>query len=331
MKYRVLGKTGASVSEIAFGAWGIGQDMWVGATDKESERALGQALDLGVNFIDTALGYGDGHSEHLVGSVVRRRDDTAYVATKVPPKNLEWPARDGVAADDAFPKEHVLRSTEISLRNLGLDAVDLLQFHVWSDEWTESGTWRDAIDELKEAGKIRWFGISLNEHQAANGIEAVKSGAVDVVQVLYNIFDQSPEDELFPACEREDVGVIVRVPLDEGGLTGNIGPETVFAPEDWRNAYFRDDRRQEVYERVAAIATDLQRPVADMPALALQFCLSASAVSTVAVGMRSIEHVRANTAVSDGPRLGATQLDELRAHRWVRDFYAGSHQPPAAV
>jgi len=331
MNYRVMGRTNASVSEIAFGAWGIGQAMWVGATDAESERALDQALDLGVNFIDTALGYGDGHSERLVGSVVRRRSDATYVATKVPPMNLEWPARDGVAAEDAFPKRHILRSTDISLQNLGLDTVDLLQFHVWSDEWTDQGTWREAVEELKAAGKIRWFGISLNEHQPSNGVRAVESGAVDVVQVVYNIFDQSPDDELLPLCERNNVGVIARVPLDEGGLTGKIGPDTVFPPDDWRNGYFRDDRRQEVRDRVDAIAEDLDIPTDGMAELALRFCLSAAAVSSVAVGMRSIDHVIANAGVSDRPPLDAADINKLRAHRWVRDFYAGSHRPPAAV
>jgi aryl-alcohol dehydrogenase-like predicted oxidoreductase len=331
MRYRLMGRTNANVSEIAFGAWGIGQAMWVGATDTESERALETSLDLGVNLIDTALGYGDGHSERIVGSVVRRRSDTTYVATKVPPRNLEWPARDGVEAEAAFPKDHILRCTEISLKNLGLETIDLLQFHVWSDEWTDEGTWRSAIDELKAAGKIRWFGISLNEHQPANGVRAVESGAIDVVQCIYNVFDQSPEDELFPVCERENVGVIARVPLDEGGLTGKIGPDTVFPPDDWRNGYFRDDRRQDVYNRVEAIARDLDIPIADMPEVALRFCLSATAVSTVAVGMRSIAHVEANAAVPDLPSLTASDLDKLRPHRWVRDFYAGSHRPPAAV
>jgi len=320
--YRTLGRTGLQVSEIGFGAWGIGKGMWVGADDDESLRALHRAIDLGVNFIDTALVYGDGHSERLVGQVVRSRSEPVYVATKVPPKNGQWPARPGVPADEVFPAEHVVACAEQSLRNLGLDTIDVLQFHVWSDEWVGQGSWQEAVARLKEQGKIRFFGISINDHEPHNALRLIETGLVDTVQVIYNIFDQSPEDQLFPACQAHNVGVIVRVPLDEGGLTGRITPETTFPEGDWRHRYFRGERKREVYERVLRIVDDLGITLERMPEVALRFTLSHPAVSTVIPGMRSVRNVEANCRVGDGKGLPPEQVQRLRAHRWVRNFYA---------
>ena len=322
MHYRTLGRTGLQVSEIGFGAWGIGKGMWVGADDDESLRALHRAIDLGVNFIDTALVYGDGHSERLVGQVVRSRSERVYVATKVPPKNGQWPARPGVPADEVFPAEHVVACAEQSLRNLGLDTIDVLQFHVWSDEWVGQGSWQEAVARLKEQGKIRFFGISINDHEPHNALRLIETGLVDTVQVIYNIFDQSPEDQLFPACQAHNVGVIVRVPLDEGGLTGRITPETTFPEGDWRHRYFRGERKREVYERVLRIVDDLGITLERMPEVALRFTLSHPAVSTVIPGMRSVRNVEANCRVGDGKGLPPEQVQRLRAHRWVRNFYA---------
>ncbi|HEY8424444.1 MAG TPA: aldo/keto reductase [Limnochordales bacterium] len=322
MHYRTLGRTGLQVSEIGFGAWGIGKGMWVGADDDESLRALHRAIDLGVNFIDTALVYGDGHSERLVGQVVRSRSEPVYVATKVPPKNGQWPARPGVPADEVFPAEHVVACAEQSLRNLGLDTIDVLQFHVWSDEWVGQGSWQEAVARLKEQGKIRFFGISINDHEPHNALRLIETGLVDTVQVIYNIFDQSPEDQLFPACQAHNVGVIVRVPLDEGGLTGRITPETTFPEGDWRHRYFRGERKREVYERVLRIVDDLGITLERMPEVALRFTLSHPAVSTVIPGMRSVRNVEANCRVGDGKGLPPEQVQRLRAHRWVRNFYA---------
>jgi aryl-alcohol dehydrogenase-like predicted oxidoreductase len=318
MRYRKLGRTGLEVSELGYGAWGIGKTMWIGADDEESLRALRRAIELGVNFIDTALRYGGGHSEQLVGKVVREASETVYVATKVPPKNLEWPARAGTPADDAFPGDWVVECAEESLRNLGLETIDVLQFHVWSDDWTGQGTWLDAVERLKADGKIRFFGVSINDHQPENALRLVEAGHVDSVQVIYNVFDQSPEDELFAAVREADVGVIVRVPLDEGGLTGKVTPETKFPKGDFRNSYFGGDRKQEVWNRVQAITRDLEIPVERMPEIALRFCLTDPAVSTVIAGMRAIRNVEANAeAVELGP-LSDRELELLRPHRWVR-------------
>ncbi|CAE6518790.1 aldo/keto reductase [Paenibacillus sp. GCM10023250] len=321
MHYRTLGRTGLNVSEIGYGAWGIGKSGWIGADDRESLQALHRAVELGLNFIDTALAYGEGHSERLVGQVVREQKQPIYVATKIPPKNGKWPAPAGISPDEAFPGEHVIACTEQSLRNLGLDTIDVQQFHVWSDEWVGRGDWLEAVQKLKEQGKIRSFGVSINDHQASNAIKLIETGVVDTVQVIYNVFDQSPEDGLLQACRAHNVGVIVRVALDEGGLTGKITPDTTFAPNDFRGNYFRGDRKQQVYDRVQAIAADLGIGVDDMAETALRYVLSHPAVSTVIPGMRTVRNVERNMAVGDGKGLSPEQLAKLKPHRWDRNFY----------
>ena len=321
MDSRPLGSTGLAVSQLGYGAWGIGRHMWLGADDEESLRALARAFELGVDFVDTALAYGDGHSEELVGTAVRRAGGGVRVATKIPPKNGRWPARPGTPADDAFPADWVVACTERSLRNLGLDAIDLQQFHVWSDEWVDQGSWREAVERLRSDGKIRHFGVSINDHEPENALELIASGTVESVQVIYNIFDQSPADRLFEATQAAGVGVIVRVPFDEGGLTGRIRPETTFPPGDWRHAYFAGERKREVWERVQAIAAALAVDVDELPGLALRFCLSHPGVSTVIAGMRTGEHVAANAAAARLGPLSAAQLEALRRFRWERNFY----------
>lgn len=321
MHSRRLGRTGLLVSEVGFGAWGIGGTKWVGAEDDESVRALRHAIDLGLTFIDTARTYGGGHSEELVGRVVRESAEAIVVATKVPPKNLVWPALPGTPVQDVYPGEHVRACTEESLRTLGLDVIDLQQLHVWSDEWVGQGDWLETLHALREEGKIRFLGISLNDHESANGLALVRGGGVDTVQVLYNAFDQSAEDELLPACLEHDIGVIARVPFDEGGLTGSITPETTFPDGDFRSEYFAGDRRREVQERVRAICADLGRPEPDIAEIALRYVLSHPAVSTVIPGMRSVRNVERNVAVADGEGLGAVPAEQVRRHRWVRNFY----------
>jgi aryl-alcohol dehydrogenase-like predicted oxidoreductase len=321
MPLRPLGRTGLEVSTLGYGAWGIGKSMWIGADDDESLRALRRAIELGVNFLDTALAYGEGHSERLVGEVVRSSSETVYVATKVPPKNGQWPAPSGIQADVVFPGDYVVACTEESLRNLGLETIDVQQLHVWQDEWVGQGDWLEAVEKLKADGKIRFFGVSINDHQPANAVRLIETGVVDSVQVIYNIFDQTPEAELFPAVQAADVGVIVRVAFDEGALTGKITPETEFPPGDFRNGYFGGDRKQEVWDRVQAITRDLGVPIERMPELALRFVLSHPAVSTVIAGMRSLRNVEANAAAAELGPLSAAELEILRAHGWDRSFY----------
>ena len=321
MNYRKLGKTGLTVSEVGYGAWGIGKSGWIGASDDESLKALHKSIDLGLNFIDTALAYGEGHSERLVGRLVKERSETIYVATKIPPKNGQWPARSGVSAVDTFPGKHVIACTEESLQNLGLETIDVQQFHVWSDEWVNHGDWLEAVQKLKQQGKLKNFGVSINDYQPENAIKLIETGVVDTVQVIYNIFDQSPEDQLFPACDRHQVGVIVRVALDEGGLTGKITPDTTFEPSDFRSNFFRGDRKQQVYERVQKIVSDLNITLDQMAETALRYVLSHASVSTVIPGMRSVRNVERNCQLGDGRGLPKEQLEKLKAHRWIRNFY----------
>jgi len=321
MKYRNLGKTELTVSEIGYGAWGIGGGMWQGSEDKESLLALHTAIDLGVNFIDTALEYGRGHSEQLVGKLLKERSETIYVATKTPPKNGKWPAHPDDPASEVFPSEHIIQCAERSLRNLNIDRIDVLQLHVWHDNLLGQNDMSDAVLKLKEEEKIRFFGISVNDHQPHNAVRAVEEGFVDTVQVIYNIFDQSPEEDLLPACMKNNVGVIVRVPFDEGALTGKITPETTFPNRDWRNRYFRGDRKQQVWDRVQKLEKLPGDEAETLPELALRFCLSHPGVSNVIPGMRTVKNVKANCAVSDGRFLSEELLQELKKHRWQRNFY----------
>jgi aryl-alcohol dehydrogenase-like predicted oxidoreductase len=311
------------ISEIGFGAWGIGKGMWIGADDAESLLALRRAVEMGVNFIDTALAYGPGHSERLVGELVREMKVPLYVATKIPPKNLEWPAKRGVPATSVFPAAHIKKSAEESLKNLGLDHIDVLQLHVWHDEFladTYAG-WQEALRELQKSGKVRFVGISVNDHAPSSALGAVASGLFDTAQIIYNIFDQAPEEMFFPACQKHDVGVIARVPFDEGGLTGTITPDTTFPSGDFRNEYFKGDRKRQVWERTEALKKLLGGEGATLPELALRFCLSHDAVSTVIPGMRRLSRVEANVAVSDGRRLSPEMRAKLKAHAWRRNFY----------
>ena len=320
MSYRMLGGTGLPVPSLGYGTWGIASSMWFGADDDESVRSLLSAVEAGVNFIDTALSYGEGRSERLVGQVVREAGERVYVATKVPP--IEWPDdRPGMLAADAFTADWIVECTERSLANLGIETIDVQQLHVWSDEWLGQGDWAEGVERLRKDGKIRYFGVSTLPHDPQNALAVVRSGLVDTVQVIYNVFDQSPADTLFPVAQEEGVGVIVRVPFDEGGLTGAVREETVFPDGDWRNDYFGGDRKTLVGERVRAIADDLGVSPENLPEVALRFCLSHPAVSTVIPGMRSRGHVRANVRAAEIGPLPEDDLETLRRHRWVRNFY----------
>jgi aryl-alcohol dehydrogenase-like predicted oxidoreductase len=320
MRYRELGKTGLSVSEIGYGAWGIGGSMWIGADEDESVRALHRAIELGVTFIDTARGYGE--SERIVGGVLRdHAGEGLVVATKIPPKNLTWPAPDGIDPSESYPGSHIRKSLETSLTTAGLDAFDIVQFHVWSDEWVGRGDWLATIEALKKEGKIRHFGISINDYQPGNAIELVRSGVVDTVQVIYNVFHQEPAEHLFPACREHGVGVIVRVALDEGGLTGRVHENTEFPDGDFRNRYFGGDRKAEVARHIAALTDDLGIAEGDVAETALRYVLAEPAVSTVIVGMRTTTNVERNAAISDGTPLSEDRLAKLAGHRWERNFY----------
>jgi aryl-alcohol dehydrogenase-like predicted oxidoreductase len=319
MKYRKLGRTNFEISEMGYGAWGIGGTQWLGGTDDESLAALRRAIELGLNFIDTALAYGAGHSEQLVGRVVRESGGRIYVATKVPPKNQLWPARPGIGIEQVFPYDYILRSAERSLKHLGMETIDLLQLHVWNPEWIARDEWRRGLEELKSSGKVRAVGISINDHQPDSALEIIETGLIDTV--LYNVFDQSPERKLFPLAIERNIGVIARVPLDEGSLTGKIDEHTRFAPGDFRVGYFRGDRKKQVREHVESLLRDLGVDAAALAEIALRFCLSHAAVSTVIPGMRSLRNAEANCAVPDKGPLPEETLAVLRRHAWERNFY----------
>jgi aryl-alcohol dehydrogenase-like predicted oxidoreductase len=317
VRYRRFGRTGWSVSEIGYGMWGMGS--WSGSEDEESLRSLQRAVDLGCNFFDTAWAYGEGRSESLLGRLVRANPDKKlYTASKVPPKNRKWPSRRGSTLDDVFPPEYIEEYVHSSLRNSGLESFDLMQFHVWEDEWVEDERWAKKMDELRAQGLVRAVGISINRWEPWNGVRTVRAGLVDAVQVIYNIFDQNPEDELFPACRDGDVAVIARVPFDEGTLTGTLTKESRWPEGDWRNTYFVPDNLIPSVERADALKPLAARAGLKMPEMALRFILSNPTVSTIIPGMRKTRNVEANVEASDAGPLSPELLEELRKHRWER-------------
>ncbi len=316
MRYRRFGRLGWQVSEIGYGMWGMGG--WTGSEDDQSLRALERSVALGCNFFDTAFAYGAGRSERLLAQILRQpRNQRIYVATKIPPKNNEWPARSHYQLADVFPADHMRAYTEKSLENLGTERIDLQQLHVWTDTWAADDEWQRAVDDLKSEGLIEGFGISVNRWEPANVLAALKTGLVDSVQVVYNIFDQAPEDELLPACQQQDVAAIARVPFDEGSLTGTLTLDSTWPHGDWRNIYFSPDNLRATLQRVELINQELPEGM-DLPELALRFILHHPAVSTVIPGMRKPRHVERNLAAADGNPLPSEVLSRLRAHRWDR-------------
>lgn len=318
MRYRSFGRTGWSVSEVGYGMWGMGG--WTESDDAESMQALRRSVELGCNFFDTAWGYGAGHSEGLLGQLVRAYPDRKlYTATKIPPKNSKWPSRRGYTLDETFPPDHIRRYTEWSLKNLGLSCVDLIQFHVWEDAWADDVRWQNAMADLKREGLIKAIGISVNRWEPDNVIRtlSVTAGLIDAVQVIYNIFDQNPEDNLFPICRELNVAVIARVPFDEGTLTGTLTLDSKWPDGDWRNTYFVPENLKSSLEHADALKSLIPAGMT-MPELAMRFILSNPDVSTVIPGMRRIKNVEANIACSEAGPLSAHMIDRLRAHRWDR-------------
>jgi aryl-alcohol dehydrogenase-like predicted oxidoreductase len=306
MKYRKFGRTGIEISDIAPGLWGMGG--WSGSDDKQSLEALQISVDQGCNFFDTAWAYGEGKSDGLLGqTIAKNKGKRLYAASKIPPKNERWPALLSYKYQDIFPPEHVFEYADL-IRKLSTDSIDLLQFHVWTDEWTDEPDFRKTVEKLKRDGIIRYFGLSLNRWEPENGIKAIRIGLVDAVQVIYSIFDQSPEDELFPVCQELNIGVIVRVALDEGSLGGKMTKDTKFPPTDWRSRYFNPENLANTMDRVDKLKQILPARMS-LPEMALRFVLSHPAVSTTVVGMRKSQHVRENSALSD---LGALPKDLLR-------------------
>lgn len=316
MNYRRFGRTNWQLSEIGYGMWGMGG--WKESDDRQSMESLTLAVEKGVNFFDTAWGYGEGHSERLLGNLLQNHSDIKlYTASKIPPKNFKWPAKPSYSFDESYPQAHIRDYTEKTLKNLNQEQIDLMQFHTWDDTWAHEEEWQRVVEDLKKEGKIGAMGISMNRWEPENGMIALESGLIDAVQVIYNIFDQAPEDHLFPYCDANDIAVIARVPFDEGTLTGNITHETTFPEGDWRGTYFVPENL-----KASADRADLLRPLipqnSDMAAIALRFILENRSVGTIIPGMRKQKNVIANIKCSDGKPMNSELYAKLKAHRWDR-------------
>ena len=316
MKFRRFGRKNWQVSEIGYGMWGMAG--WTGSDDDQSLSSLQTAIDLGLNFFDTAWAYGDGHSEKLLGQILHNNPDKRlFTATKIPPKNRIWPSRREFSLDDCYPPDYIEDYVHRSLKNIAVDTIDLIQFHTWEDSWLADDRWANKMAKLLQAGKILSVGISINRWEAWNGVQTVKSGLIDAVQVIYNIFDQNPEDELFPACDENDVAVIARVPFDEGTLTGTLTLDSKWAEGDWRNSYFVLENLKSSVEH-AELLKPLVPADMSMPKMALRFILNNPTVSTIIPGMRKLEHVKSNIAASDSGPVPEALYSILKDHRWDR-------------
>jgi aryl-alcohol dehydrogenase-like predicted oxidoreductase len=316
MQYRRFGKTDWKVSEIGYGMWGLAG--WTGSEQREVDQALERSVELGCNFYDTAWGYGAGKSEQILGQLLKRHGSKRlYFATKIPPKNFKWPSKSHYKLEDCFPASHIVEYTEKSLKNLGVEQIDLQQFHVWEDGWANNDDWKKGIEKLKREGKVKHFGISVNRWEPDNVLKTLETGLIDAVQVIYNIFDQAPEDNLFPLCKKLDIGVIARVPFDEGTLTGTLTKDTVFPKDDWRSTYFVPENLISSVEHADALRPLIPSGMT-MPEMALRFILGNDDVHTIIPGMRKIRNVEANIAASDGKKLVSSLQQQLKGHRWDR-------------
>ena len=316
MNYRRFGRTGWMVSDVGYGMWGMGD--WTGSDDAESLQSLQRSVELGCNFFDTAWAYGSGHSERLLGQLLRQNPGIRlYTATKIPPKNRRWPSRREFTLDDCYPPDYIEDYVHRSLENIGTSALDLIQFHTWEDSWLADQRWAKKLDDLRRQGLIHAVGISINRWEPWNGVKTVRSGLIDAVQVIYNIFDQNPEDELFPACRETDVAVIARVPFDEGTLTGTLTLDSKWPKGDWRNSYFVPENLKASVEHAERLKPLLPQGMS-LPEMAMRFILANPDVSTIIPGMRKLRHVESNLAFSDAGPLPADLVFALRSHRWDR-------------
>jgi aryl-alcohol dehydrogenase-like predicted oxidoreductase len=316
MQYRTFGRTGWKVSEVGYGMWGMAG--WTGSEEKEVNNALDRSIELGCNFFDTAWGYGDGLSEQILNNTIKRHPGKRlYVATKIPPRNWTWPSKPHFKLEEVFPADHIVEYTEKSLKNLGVETIDLQQFHVWEDNWAQLDEWKEAITKLTREGKVQAWGISVNRWEPDNCLDTLRTGLIDAVQVIYNIFDQNPEDNLLPLCREKNIGVIARVPFDEGTLTGTFTKETTFPEDDWRATYFVPENLHSSVEHADALKPLIPAGMT-MAEMAIRFILSNPDIATTIPGMRKIKNVESNMGCSDGKGLPAGLLKELKGHRWDR-------------
>ena len=316
MEYRTFGRIGLRVGEVGYGMWGLAD--WTGSDQAEIQRALNRAVELGCNFFDSAWVYGLGKSEQILGKLLKQHSGKElHFATKIPPKNWKWPSQRHFKIEECFPPNHIIEYTEKSLQNIQIDCLDLQQFHVWEDSWADNDEWKEAIAQLKQAGKVKHFGISVNRWEPENVLATLRTGLIDSVQVIYNIFEQAPEDQLFPLCRELKIAIIARVPFDEGILTGTITKDTKFPKDDWRATYFITENLNVSVDHAEALKPLVPRGMS-MPEMALRFILSNPDISTIIPGMRKVRHVEANINASDGKGLSPNLLTQLKSHRWDR-------------
>ena len=317
MNYRTFGRTGWQVSEVGYGMWGMAG--WTGSESKEVNEALDKSVEMGCNFFDTAWGYGEGLSEEILNALLKRQGGKKlFVATKIPPKNRKWPSKPSFTLQEVFPSDYIIEYTEKSLKNLGVETIDLQQFHVWEDSWAQQDEWQETIAKLTQQGKVQAWGVSVNRWEPNNCLNTLRTGLIDAVQVIYNIFDQAPEDQLFPLCRELDIAVIARVPFDEGTLTGTLTKDTTFPAGDWRGTYFVPENLDSSVDHAEALKPLVPEGM-NLPEMALRFILSNPDVSTTIPGMRKIKNVIANMAAGDGRGLNAALLAALQSHRWDRE------------
>jgi len=336
MKYRTLGKTGFKVSEVGFGTWQLANDpdAWIGSDINESIQCLKKYSDEGGNFIDTAwiYGYSNAHpnnhpSEELIGRFLKTVNrNNIIVATKIPPKNMYWPALKNSLISEIFPEHHIIQCVNDSLKSLGVDQIDLMQFHVWQDSWANENEWKDTISEILQSGKVKFFGISINDYQPSNCLKTLDTGLIATIQFIFNIFHQKPTEKLLPYAKEHNIGLIARVPLDEGGLGGKITSHTTFLQGDLRNTYFGGSRLEELVQRTAKLKRFLGNEVHLLPKMALRYILSFNQISTVIPGMRRLYQVEDNLKTSELGGLSQNLMNEIKNHSWERNFYT-NHDP----
>lgn len=315
MLYRTLGKTNLKVSAIGFGAWAIGGDMWGPQDDKDSIAAINKAIDLGVNFIDTALAYGKGHSEKVIGGVLKERRlkrENIIIATKIPP--LMWIPGPDSHSDDAFPEEKIISSVEQSLRNLNIDYIDLIQLHSWRKNWTNDTKWHETLIKLKKAGKVRYIGISVHDNLEDEALDLIEKDRVDSIQVVYNVLSQTPRINLFPKALKYNIGIIARVPLAYGALTGKFDRNTTFSESDFRSRHYNENKFISVLKKVEDYKLLLN--TSDKKVLvsaALHFALNHEAISTCIPGIRNTNQAIENCSIFEEGNLTSKKiLEELQ-------------------
>ncbi len=322
MKKRKFGNSGLEVSEIGFGAWAIG-GSWGEQSDKDSLEGLKTALDNGVNFIDTAAGYGNGKSEQIIGEFLKSRSETVYVCTKTPPAPGKWPPSPYCKIEERYSEKYLRENVEERLKNLEVESLDVLLLHTWTRAWNDNPVALKILQKMKSEGVVKQIGISTPEHDQNCVVQLMRDGMVDVLQVIYNIFEQEPAAQLFPVAKETGTGIIVRVAFDEGVLTGKYTGNESFGPDDFRSNYFAGDRLERGVRRTEQIKKEFKEGGYSMPELALKFALSHEAVSTVIPGIRNKQQAIQNTSVSNLPELSEDMLIRLREHSWNRGFWYG--------